>query len=143
MKELAKLVQIVTKRSQREAPLLDFTEKKPGKELQLFRQIQEGALPATPRNRKKTPDSPQVRMVRARFGKKLLNHLFFLNYNEAYLKVSNRYELECLSQLYQARVLIKEGQHGIAEKLLRTALKTAEETEFTNHALTAIDELRY
>ncbi|MCP5883099.1 hypothetical protein NL358_27580, partial [Klebsiella pneumoniae] len=38
---------------------------------------------------------------------------------------------------------LKEGQHSIAEKLLRTAFKTAEEAEFTSLILTASDELRY
>ncbi|KAA9325036.1 hypothetical protein [Adhaeribacter soli] len=141
MSELNKLVQIVTKRHQRNAPLLSFNDKKITKELKLFYDIQSGNLKLVPRN-KKVPDSAELRMTRARLRKKLLNHLFFLNFNDPYIKVSHRYEQECLDMLHQARVLIKEGEYQISEKLLRSALKIAQQTEFTPHILTAIDLLR-
>lgn len=142
MSELSKLVQIVTKRHQRNAPLLNFNEKKITKELQLFNEIQSGSLKPQPRKGKKAPDSAELRMTRARLRKKLLNHLFFLNFTDPYIKVSHRYEQECLDLLHQARVLIKEGEYQIPEKLLRSALKIAEEAEFTNHRLAITDLLR-
>jgi hypothetical protein len=142
MSELSKLVQIVTKRHQRNTPLLNFNDKKVTKELKLFYDIQAGKIKQQPRS-KKAPDSAEVRMTRARLRKKLLNHLFFLNFTDPYIKVSHRHEQECLDMLHQARILIKEGEHQLSEKLLRTALRTAQDAEFTDHILTAIDLLRF
>ena len=142
MKELEKLVQIVTKRHQKTAPLLNFTDKKPGKELSLFQAYQQGKT-SVPKNKKKEPDSAELRMTRARLRRKLLNHLHFLNFNDPFLKVSHRHEQECLNMLQQARILVKEGEHQISEKLLRSALKIAEESEFTAHIITITDQLRF
>jgi hypothetical protein len=142
MKELAKLVQIVTKRQQNTFPLLNPKEKRNNKELQLFYDIKNGNIPGALKKQDKTPDSAEVRMVRARLRKKLLNHLYFLNFKDPYMKVSHRHEQACLDLLHQARILIKESERKIAEKLLRSALKLAEEAEFTAHTITAIDLLR-
>ncbi len=143
MKELARLVQIVTKRRQQNFPLLNPKDKRSSKELQLFYEIQQGTAPVQPDKKSKKPDPTEVRMVRARLRKKLLNHLFFLDFNDPYLKVSHRYEQACLDLIHQARILIKEGERRIAEKLLRNALKIAEECEFTSLCLTAIEQLRF
>lgn len=142
MNDLTKLVQIVTNRHLKSLPLLNFHEKKLSKELKLFYDIQKGAVKPVPRRQKKNADSAEVRMVRARLRKKLLNHLYFLNLNDGYLKVSYRAEQECLNQLHQARILIKEGQYQIAEKLLLNALKISRETEFTAHTLSIVSLLR-
>ena len=142
MKELEKLVQIVTKRHQKSAPLLNFSEKKPGKELVLFKAYQQGKSTTTGNN-KKGPDSAELRMTRARLRKKLLNHLYFLNFTDPFLKVSYRYEQECLGMLHQARILLKEGEHQISERLLRNALRIAEDCEFTGHAISIIEQLRF
>ena len=142
MNDLTKLVQIVTDRHLKSLPLLNFNEKKLSKELKLFYDIQNGEVKPIPRRQKKNPDTAEVRMVRARLRKKLLNHLYFLNLNDGYLKVSYRAEQECLNLIHQARILIKEGQYPIAEKLLLNALKIAQETEFTSHILSIIELLR-
>ncbi len=143
MNDLTKLVQIVTNRHLKNLPLLNFNEKKLSKELKLFYDIQKGDVKPVPRRQKKSPDTAEVRMVRARLRKKLLNHLYFLNLNDGYLKVSYRAEQECLNLIHQARVLIKEANYQISEKLLHSALKIAQETEFTAHILTIIDLLRH
>src|SRR5688572_16784445 len=143
MNDLTKLVQIVTNRHLKSLPLLNFNEKKLSKELKLFYDIQKGDVKPVPRKQKKNPDSAEVRMVRARLRKKLLNHLYFLNLNDGYLKVSYRSEQECLNLIHQARILSKEGHYQIAEKLLHNALKIAQESEFTSHILSIIELLRH
>lgn len=142
MNDLTKLVQIVTNRHLKSLPLLNFNEKKLSKELKLFYDIQKGEVQSTPRHKKKEPDSAEVRMVRARLRKKLLNHLYFLNLNDSYLKVSYRADQECLNLIHQARILIKEGNYQISEKLLLNALKIAEDIELTSQAIAIIDLLR-
>ncbi|MBK0403329.1 hypothetical protein I5M27_10055 [Adhaeribacter sp. BT258] len=142
MKELEKLVQIVTKRHQKNAPLLNFTEKKPGKELALFQAYQQGKI-TDPKNKKKTPDSAELRMTRARLRRKLLNHLHFLNFNDPFLKVSYRHEQECLNLIYEAHILIREGEYQISEKLLRKALKLAQESELTSSIVNSIQLLQF
>jgi hypothetical protein len=143
MKELAKLAQIVTKRQQTGNPLLNIKDRRTSKELELFNNLRNGTAKEATTKKHKTPDTAEVRMVRARLRKKLLNHLYFLNFNDPYIKVSHRYEQACLDMLHQARILIKEGEYQISEKLLRGALKIAKESEFTNLTLAIIDVLRF
>ena len=135
MSDLTKLVQIVTNRQLKSLPLLNFHEKKLSKELKLFYDIQKGEVKQVPRNKKNAPDSAEVRMVRARLRKKLLNHLYFLNLNDGYLKVSYKSEQECLNLIHQSRILIKEGNYQITEKLLLNALKISQELDLTTQTI--------
>src|SRR5690606_37753679 len=127
---------------QKNAPLLQFTEKKPSKELKLFRAYQEGKV-RNEADKKKQPDSADLRMTRARLRRKLLNHLHFLNFNDPFLKTSYRHEMECLNLIYEAHILIREGEYPFSEKLLRKALKAAQESEFTSSVLNAINLLQH
>ncbi|HSI91270.1 MAG TPA: hypothetical protein VK927_09145 [Adhaeribacter sp.] len=119
--------------------MLNFNDKKKSKELQLFQDILDGTAVA---ESKKKADNAEGRMVRVRLRKKLLNHLFFLDFTDAYIKVSHRYEQNSLDLLHQARILIKESEYQISEKLLRSALKIAKDAEFTSIVLTCIEQLR-
>lgn len=145
MEDLRKLVQIVINRGQKTQPLLETKNKHVAKETELFLRIKKGELQtdeeaaAALYNCK--PNDPRLKMLKSRLRKKLLNHLFFLDFSDSRLKVSLRYEQECLSLLHQGRTLMNEGEHKISGKLLQNTLKLATEAEFTSIIITCLELL--
>ncbi|MGV3588768.1 MAG: hypothetical protein ACO1OF_17315 [Adhaeribacter sp.] len=145
MEDLRKLVQIVTNRGQKTHPLLETKSKYLAKETDLFLRIKKGQLltdeDAAAALYKCKPNDPRLKMLKSRLRKKLLNHLFFLDFSDSRLKVSVRYEQECLSLLHQGRTLMNEGEHKISAKLLQHALKLATEAEFTSIIISCLELL--
>jgi hypothetical protein len=120
MEELKELVKIVTNRGQKNISLLDLNEKKLSKEMELFFGIQKGLYAndeqAAAQMYDSTPDDAKYKMLKSRLRKKLLNHLFFLDFSGSRFKISHKYEQECLNLLHQSRMLIAkqtfEGFYG-------------------------------
>ena len=145
MEDLRKLVQIVTSRGQKSFPLIEIKAKGNSKEADLFIKIKKGELKTDEEAAKNLyncdPDDYRVKMLKSRLRKKLLNHLFFLDFSDERLKISHRYEQECLSLLFQGRTLMNVGEHKISAKLLQNALKLAEEVEITSTIITCLENL--
>lgn len=135
MNDLRELVKIVTDRGQKNFPLLEFKNKNPNKEIELFHLIRNGQCEndqqAAALMYKAQPNDPRIKMLKSRLRKKLLNNLFFLDFSDQSLKISHRYEQKSLTLLYQARTLMNEGESTTSAGLLRMALALAEEAEFT------------
>jgi hypothetical protein len=147
MEELTKLVRIVTKRAYKNPPLLDLKHPAASlKEGELFLKIKEGECStdaeASELMYPNAPDNSKMKMLKSRLRRKLFNHLFFLDYTDPKIKLSNRYEAESLNSLHYARILVKEGEHQISEKLIRTALKPAAEAEFTSIVISFLELLK-
>ncbi|MCC3159194.1 hypothetical protein LJ737_18275 [Hymenobacter sp. 15J16-1T3B] len=83
-----------------------------------------------------------VRKLKQRLQQKLLNHLFFLDHTDPRHPAFRRYEQQCLEMLYQASVLLREGERILLPQMLRKVARLATEGEFTQHAITAWDMLR-
>lgn len=136
MEDLRKLVQIVTNRGQKNFPLLELKGTTTSKEADLFLKIKKGICKtdqeAATVMYKTVPEDPRMKMLKSRLRKKLFNHLFFLDFSDNSLKKSNRFELECQTLMYQALVLILEGERVISNKILHNVLKLAIEGEFTS-----------
>lgn len=145
MEDLRKLVQIVTSRGQKSHPLLEIKNKSTNKETDLFLKIKKGDLltdeEAAENLYGSSPDDYRLKMLKSRLRKKLLNHLFFLDFSDERIKISHRYEQESLSLLYQGRTLMNEGEHKISAKLLQTALKLASEAEITSIIISCLESL--
>ena len=145
MEDLRKLVQIVTNRAQKNHPLIETKNKFVAKEADLFLKIKKGVLQTDEQAAtllyKSKPNDPRLKMLKSRLRKKLLNHLFFLDFSDNRLKVSLRYQQECLSLLHQGRTLMNEGEHKISGKLLQNTLKLATEAEFTSIIITCLETL--
>jgi len=145
MEDLRKLVQIVTSRGQKSFPLIETKAKGNSKETELFIKIKKGELKSDKEAANTlyncAPDDSRLKMLKSRLRKKLLNHLFFLDFSDERLKISHRYEYECLSLLFQGRTLMNVGEHRISAKLLQNALKLAEEVEITSTIITCLENL--
>lgn len=147
MEDLKRLVSIVTKRKQRQYPLLELKSitENSSKENIFFRYIKKGIVnsddDASNLIYGTKSDDDRFRMLKSRLKQKLLNHLFFLDFTENNQKVSNQFEQECIQQLHQARMLMFTGEFKIAKSLVVKALTTAQRCEFTRYIVSSLEEL--
>ena len=145
MDEVNKLVKLISVRGQKVIPLLDLNDKKTNKEKTLYLKTQNGECSNDQEAAKllygSTPDDARFKMLKMRLKKKLLNHLYFMDFTNDRFKVSIKYEQECLNLIHQARILIRTGEYSIAEKQLSTAFKLAGEGEFTAQAVSCLELL--
>lgn len=149
MKEVSSVARIVTNRRQKILPLLDFTAKAArGKEVQLLSLLQTKDsltnIQATKELYGGNSGAHQtaLRKLKSRLQHKLLNHLFFLDHTDTRHPVYRQYEQECLDLVYQAGVLLREGEYTMSEKLYSKSLRLTVEGEFTTHQVTALHGLR-
>lgn len=147
MEDLKRLVRIISKRKQRQYPLLELKSinEKSSKENIFFRYIKKGIVNSDDDASKllygTKSDDDRFRMLKSRLKQKLLNHTFFLDFTDNNQKVSNQYEQECIQQLHQAKMLLFTGENKIARSLVLKALTTAERCEFTKYMLISLEEL--
>jgi hypothetical protein len=147
MEDLKRLVSIITKRKQRQYPLLELKSinENSSKENIFFRYIKKGIVNTDDDASKliygTKSDDDRFRMLKSRLKQKLLNHLFFLDFTENNQKVSNQFEQECIQQLHQAHMLMFTGEFKIAKSLVLKALTTAERCEFTKYIVNCLEEL--
>lgn len=148
MKELANLCHIVTSRGLANIPLLDLAGNGTTKEMQLVSRLLQ------------SPDTTQSQLIRDLYGQstpanvaafwqlrarlqaKLLNHLYFLDHQDARYPVARRYEMAIWQMLHQASVLQAEGEYELATQRLRRCLLLAERDDFLHYAVQAARLLR-
>ena len=142
MEELKKLVQIIQKRGASDSQLLNFKTKRPNKEWVLFDGLANGNIQNEEDALKllypEENSTAAFKMVKSRLRKKLMNQLFFLDFQGKSIKSSHTLEQECLAKLYQARVLINSGAYDLALPLLRQVLATAQKYDFNDIASLAL-----
>lgn len=147
MEDLKRLVRIISKRKQRQYPLLELKSinEHSSKENIFFRHIKKSVIhsddDASQLIYGTKSDDDRFRMLKSRLKQKLLNHMFFLDFTDNNQKVSNQYEQECIQQLHQAKMLLFTGEHKIAKSLVMKALTTAERCEFTKYILSSLEDL--
>src|SRR5687768_11329897 len=121
MEELKELVKIVTNRGHKKIALLKWNEKRLSKDMELFYGIQKGEYTndeqAASQLYNSTPEQAAYKMAKSRLKKKLLNHLFFLDFSGNRSKISHKYEQTCLNLLHQSRMLINIGEYKTSEGL--------------------------
>ena len=147
MEDLKRLVRIISKRKQRQYPLLELksVNENSSKENVFFRYIKKGIVNSDDDASKliygTKSDDDRFRMLKSRLKQKLLNHVFFLDFTDNNQKVSNQYEQECIQQLHQAKMLMFTGEIRIARSLVLKALTTAERCEFTKHIISSLEDM--
>ena len=100
MEDLKRLVRIISKRKQRQYPLLELKSinENSSKENIFFRYIKKGIVNTDDDASKliygTKSDDDRFRMLKSRLKQKLLNHVFFLDFTDNNQKVSNQYEQE-------------------------------------------------
>ncbi|WP_345162813.1 hypothetical protein [Nibribacter koreensis] len=147
MEELKKLVQIIQKRGASDSQLLNFKLKRPNKEYSLFEGLASGLITneedAISLLYPNETSTSAFKMVKSRLRKKLMNQLFFLEFQGNSIKSSHTLEQECLAKLYQARVLVNSGAYDLALPLLRQVLSTAYDFDFNDIASLTLRSLMH
>jgi len=147
MEDLKRLVKIISKKKQRQFPLLELKgiNENSSKENIFFRHIKRGTVNTDDEaamllyNTKS--DDDRFRMLKSRLKQKLLNHVFFLDFTENNQKSANQYEQECVQYLHQAKMLLFTGEIKVAKNLVLKALTIAERCEFTKYILQSLEDL--
>lgn len=88
---------------------------------------------------KASPNDVRYKMLKHRLKKKLYNNLLFLDYNKVGLNNHTIKEQACLLMLQQAYALRLNFEFDLVLSLTSKILAIAEEYEFTNHKVTALE----
>ena len=148
MKEIQKLIQINKQRGQRSIQLVNqnFRKKEKSKDNVLYEDLCEDRYTTEEEaSQALFNDSPQNRNYRNAKGKlkrKLLNNLYFLDYDKDYYTLNDKTYFESLHSLHQCKILVKEEANDIALRMLPHLVKVAEEYEFTDIAIESLTLMR-
>ncbi|MGB3181445.1 MAG: hypothetical protein WBB45_08645 [Cyclobacteriaceae bacterium] len=148
MQELLTLIEIVRKKGQRSIQLVNqnFRKKEISKDNQLYEGIIAGNFlsddEAADEMFSADPGNRNYRNAKGKLRQKLLNHLYFLDYEKNVYTAYEKCEYECRHSLHQCKILIREGADDIASRILPQLIKDAQQFEFTDVALQAMEMLR-
>jgi len=147
MDEIKDLIKIVTDHTRRNLPLLDLKNlhQNGNKEINLFLGIKNGAFNDDIQASNGIYGSEEVdfkfRMLKSRLSRKLLNHLFFMDFTTQQTKATNLYQ-EALDYLHFSRMLLNIEEIKLGTKLLYKTIDLAKEGEFTVVLIDCLRELR-
>ncbi len=148
MEEIKDLIKIITDHTRRNLPLLDLKNQLPNgnKEMNLFLGIKNGEFNTDEEASKGIYGSEKVdfkfRMLKSRLNRKLLNHLFFMEFPADSLSKSAHLYQEALDYLHFSRMLLQIDEVKLGCKLLYKTLDFAKECEFTGIVVDCLRELR-
>jgi len=147
MRDLQRLVRVITDLKQRQYPLLELkgVNENSSKENVFFRYVKKGIVNSDDEaaellyNTKS--DDDRYRMLKSRLKQKLLNHLYFLDLSSKGFPAYVTAKQETLQLLHHANIARFTGEIKIAKNLLNKAHTQAERSEFTRERITALEEL--
>lgn len=148
MEDILKLIDITKKRGQRSIQLVNqnFRKKEISKDNLLYEGILQGKFSDDEKAAKvmfkSNPGNRNFRNAKGKLRQKLLNHLYFLDYDKSSYTLFNKCEYESLHLLHQCKILIREGANDIAIKLLPQLLKNAKQFECINIVVEGLTILR-
>jgi hypothetical protein len=148
MDEIKDLIKIVTDNTKKNIPLLDLKNQHQNgnKEMNLFLGIKNGQFSSDEEASSGIYGSDEVdfkfRMLKSRLNRKLLNHLFFMDFSaNKFTKATNLYQ-EALDYFHFSRMLLNIGETRLGTKLLYKTIDLAKESEYTAVLNDCLRELR-
>ncbi len=148
MKDLKRLIRIIKKKGQRSIQLvnINFRKKEISKDNLLYEGITshqfETDEEAAQAIFQTDPGNRNYRNAKGKLKYKLLNHLYFLDYDKDVYTQYDRCEYACMHTLHQCKILINEKAPDVALRLLPQLVKTAKDFEFVRIAEEALVLLR-
>ncbi len=136
MEDLVKLIEIAKKKGQRSIQLVNqnFRKKEISKDNQLYEGIISGEFTsddtASVKMFESDPGNRNYRNAKSKLKQRLLNHLYFLDYDKDIYTNHHRLYYECLHILHQAKVLFMEDSSDIGMRLIPHMLRVCTEYEF-------------
>jgi hypothetical protein len=148
MDEIKALIKIITDNTKKNIPLLDLKnpQQNGNKEMNLFLGIKNGHFSSDEEASGGIYGSEVVdfkfRMLKSRLNRKLLNHLFFMDFaSNRYTKSACIYQ-EVLDYFHFSRMLLNVGETKLGTKLLYKTIDLAKDCEFTSTLNDCLRELR-
>lgn len=148
MEEIKELIKIVTSNTKKNLPLLDLKNQhiNGNKEMNLFLGIRSGEFNDDFEASNGIYGSEEVdfkfRMLKSRLNRKLLNHLFFMDFSsKSFTKSANLYQ-ETLDYLHFSKMLLNVEEVKLGTKLLYKTLDLAKECEYTVIIIDCLKTLR-
>ncbi|MDN5201581.1 hypothetical protein QQ008_09420 [Fulvivirgaceae bacterium BMA10] len=138
MKDLFKLVSIQKRKGLRSIPLVhqNFRKKEVSKDNLLYINIVDGKVKTDEDAAQElfgsSPSSRNYRNAKNKLKTRLLNHLFFLDYDREEYSLYEKVRFQCLHRLHQCEILVHEEANELALKELLQIAKTAKEFEFAD-----------
>jgi len=148
MEELMQLIGIVKHKGQRSLQLVNqnFRKKEKSKDNILYNGLvnreYKNELEAARKLFKTDPGNRNFRNTKAKLKQKLLNNLFFLDYQKSEYTAYQSTYYDCLNQVHQIKILIMEGANCIAIRKIPSIVKTAIEFELFEIALESLTLIR-
>lgn len=136
MEDLVKLIEIAKKKGQRSIQLVNqnFRKKEISKDNQLYEGIISGEFTsddvASVKMFESDPGNRNYRNAKSKLKQRLLNHLYFLDYDKEIYTNYNRMYYECLHILHQAKILFMEDASEMGMRLIPHMLRVCTEYEF-------------
>ena len=148
MDEIKDLIKIVTGNTKRNLPLLDLKNQHQNgnKEMNLFLGIKSGEFNDDVEASNGIYGNEEVdfkfRMLKSRLNRKLLNHLFFMDFSsKSFSKSTNLYQ-EAMDYLHFSKMLLNVEETNLGTKLLYKTIDLAKECEYTIIVIDCLRELR-
>ncbi len=148
MDEIKDLIKVVTDHTKKNLPLLDLKNQhlNGNKEMNLFLGIKNGDFNDDSSASKGIYGSEGVdfkfRMLKSRLNRKLLNHLFFMDFSsKSFSKSANRRQ-EALDYLHFSRMLLNVEETNLGTKMLYKTIDLAKECEYTCITIDGLRTLR-
>ncbi|WP_161891023.1 hypothetical protein [Pontibacter russatus] len=142
MEELYKIAKLVTK-SVNLSLVLPIANSRYGKEDALYDGIKKGIYSSDEDAARSlynsSPNDVRYKMLKHRLKKKLLNNLLFLDYSKLGSKGYFVKDQACLLMLQQAYILKLNYEFDVVLSLVSKILTIAEEYDFTNHKVAALE----
>ena len=138
MEDILKLIELRRKKGHRSIQLLNqnFRKSEISKDNLLYDSILEFEFKSDEEAAKKIfktdPNNRNYRNAKSKLKEKLLNNLYFLDYDKKGYTQYEKYEYEALNQLHQARILMNEGTIDMATKKLLHLSKFAKVCELVD-----------
>lgn len=148
MEDILRLIEITKKRGQRSIQLVNqnFRKKEISKDNLLYEGILNGKFDtdasAAKHMFKAKPGNRNYRNAKGKLRQKLLNHLYFLDYDKSNYTLFDKGEYECQHLLHQCKILLREGANDIATKLLPQLIKNAKQFECVDIVVDGLTILR-
>ncbi len=148
MDEIFKLIDINKKKGQRSIQLINqnFRKKEASKDNILYDAIIGGKYKSDEEAAKDMfgadPGNRNYRNTKGKLKQRLLNHLYFLDYEKNGYTNYDKVEYETFHTLHQCHILFKENAPDIAMRRLPLVIKVALEYEFIDMAIGALEMMR-
>lgn len=148
MDDILTLIEIARKKGQRSIQLVNqnFRKKEVSKDNLLYEGIIAGEFSTDEEAAHAMfgadPGNRNYRNAKGKLRQKLLNHLYFLDYDKESYTLYEKERYACMHLLHHIEILVHEGSREIAQRMLPGLIKTAKEYELTEVVVRAMIMLR-